>query len=510
MPAGEQPNPELLAEIEHQLAARYRDRLPLFTALSGALVLVVALASGVLVVARRLGFDAHPPFDASDAWAWAFFVSGVLGALLAWVLPSIDRRVRTPAAFSRWAVVLFVLLVYAGWGVLDAGGSVRRPRETDGVGFALAGLWVVLCFVIACSALPWRTRTAGLAFALAAVGPVGTVAWVAHARQNDPAVVAGWAGVAAVLGVVAAAPGLVVCAYRRNAWRRAIEVGFFSGRYTRIERDLVDARRIHDELFPEPILDGPVRLDFAYEPMAQIGGDFLYVHRAPPAQPGERRIPPPRESEGALSFVLVDVTGHGVAAALTVTRMHGELQRIFGEEPDATPGRVLELLNRYVVLTMARHGIFPTAVACRFEPGAGRLVYASAGHPPALILRRPGGVESLSSTSPLLGVIPPDVFDPGEREEMLFPGDRLLAYTDGPTDARDPSGRALRIGGVRRLVSSLVHEAHERFPAMLVGAVAEHRAGPPQDDSLVVVAALPLEQAPSRRIPGATTLTGRR
>lgn len=513
VPARGETNPELKAELEHQLVARYNDKLPLFTALSAAILLVAALVSLGMLIARNLDFDLEPPFHADDPWAWAFFASGVVTALLAWIIPTMDRRQRSSSSYGRLSAALFAMLVLAGWGILDAGDAVRAPAGTDGVGFALASFWLVGCFLLACCMLPWRTRTAGLAFALAAVGPIVNVAWFAVAREQAPSTAGGWAGITAVLCVVAAAPGLVVAGYRRSAWRRATEVGFFSGRYSSIQRDLIDARRIHEELFPKPVLEGPVRLDFAYEPMAQIGGDFLYVHRVPPAprSRGDAGIPPPVGEGGALAFVLVDVTGHGVAAALTVTRMHGELLRIFGEEPEASPGRVLGLLNRYVALTMSKHAIYPTAVACRIEPGAGRLVFASAGHPPALILRRPGGIESLGSTSPLLGVLPPNAFEPNEREEMLFPGDRLLAYTDGPSDARDPSGRALRSEGVLRLVSSLVHEDRGRFPAKLVEAVARHRAGPPQDDTLVVVAELPTDdRSMVRRVRGATsTMIGR-
>ena len=89
--------------------------------------------------------------------------------------------------------------------------------------------------------------------------------------------------------------------------------------------------------------DGPVRLNYVYEPMRQIGGDLLFVHPPPDAM---------RDGSGTFSAVILDVTGHGIAAALTVNRLVGELERLFSENAAASPGDVLRGLNRYVTVTL--------------------------------------------------------------------------------------------------------------------------------------------------------------
>src|SRR5690606_28540475 len=93
-------------------------------------------------------------------------------------------------------------------------------------------------------------------------------------------------------------------------------------RYGEFRRELTDARRIHESLFPKPKCEGDVHFLYLYEPMRQIGGDYLFVSCAP-TDDGRREM---------LSFVVIDVTGHGIPAALTVNRLHGELSRLFAED----------------------------------------------------------------------------------------------------------------------------------------------------------------------------------
>lgn len=73
------------------------------------------------------------------------------------------------------------------------------------------------------------------------------------------------------------------------------------GRYVEMHRELVDARRIHESLFPAPTCEGNISVRYAYEPMRQIGGDYLFCkHTLAPA--GNQR----------LNMVMLDVTGHGI------------------------------------------------------------------------------------------------------------------------------------------------------------------------------------------------------
>ncbi|MHC4776780.1 MAG: PP2C family protein-serine/threonine phosphatase [Planctomycetota bacterium] len=132
-------------------------------------------------------------------------------------------------------------------------------------------------------------------------------------------------------------------------------------------------RSMHESLFPNEYDDGYVRFQYTYQPMRELGGDFLHMHVGP---------------EGFVHLTVIDVTGHGLAAALTVNRIYGELERIRAETPRARPGELLFLLNRYLRLTMVKHNIYATAIAVTLDPYVGEVCWANAGHPPAFLRLR--------------------------------------------------------------------------------------------------------------------------
>ena len=291
-----------------------------------------------------------------------------------------------------------------------------------------------------------------------------------------------WVAGAPLIGV----PGVLWSTWRAGRFRDRFHSRVLRRSYREMKRELVDARRIHEDLFPQPILDGPVRFIYRYEPMRQIGGDFLYAHRFPGV-----------DGDGAdepLSIVIIDVTGHGIPAALTVNRLFGELERLFAEEPDIRPGDVLTSLNSYVHYTLATHSVYATALCLRVDPGLDLLEWASGGHPPAFLRSVDGRLERLDSTSFVLGACHGDDFNDGQRSTPFARGDTLIAYTDGAIEARDAAGRMAGIEGFQRWVVSLRPDpgGDAGWASALLRAVEEHRFGPPADDTLIVELYRPL------------------
>lgn len=285
-----------------------------------------------------------------------------------------------------------------------------------------------------------------------------------------------------------AAPGAAVCWWRHGRFRSRFHFTMLRQRYGEMKRELVDARRIHEALFPAPIRQGEVRFDYRYEPMRQIGGDFLFAHRFSGLLDDVESPPEP------LSIVIIDVTGHGIPAALTVNRLHGELERLFAEDPDIGPGETLASLNRYVHLTLANHSVYATALCLRADPAAQALVYASGGHPPAFIRTVDGRLERLDSTAFVLGACADDDFDAGERRARFGLGDCVIAYTDGAIEARDERGVMLGVEGIQRIVLGARPDPGPEgglAPAIL-RQVSARRAGPLMDDTLIVEMYRPL------------------
>lgn len=311
--------------------------------------------------------------------------------------------------------------------------------------------------------------------------------------------------VGAAVSVFIPIPAIALAWFKHSRRTATVKLQFFEASYGDIRRELVDARRLHEALFPEPQTRHGLRFAYSYEPMRQIGGDYLFARFTDPPGPGAP----------ALNLLLTDVTGHGISAALTVNRLYGEIERLYAEAPDAQPAQVLAGLNRYVYLTLANHALFCSAVCIRIDPVAGRVQYASAGHPPAFIRRRAGpdspgapdhegGVAQLDSTAPVLGVLEPEEFPIEQVEIDLAPGDRLVAYTDGAIEAVDAGKTMFGLPRLRAIIARAAADGkgaahHDDLASRLLAEVRAFRDGAPRDDTLVVEVVrlpAPLDPAP--------------
>ncbi|MCC5823518.1 MAG: serine/threonine-protein phosphatase [Phycisphaerales bacterium] len=352
----------------------------------------------------------------------------------------------------------------------------------DGL-FALAGrigmvegynLWYFwLAHLIACLVFPWTVRQALIPIAI--VLPLSVLSRLTLEGGTLGGTVLGTVWVMTILS-----PAVLICGIRHTQRVQRFNNRFLTQRYGMLRQELAYARQLHESLFPEPKVTGPIRFSYRYEPMRQIGGDYLYANT--------ERI----EGGEAVSVVLLDVTGHGIPAALTVNRLHGEIDLRFAEQPGIGPGELLRLLNRYIELTLAKHSIFATAVCFRFDSASGKLTYASGGHPPAFIRGIDGTLRDLDPTSFVLGACSDRDFDPGEREVDFHEGDSLIAYTDGAIEARSVQGNMLKINGLRRILAAPLPSGTRdaglgTWSERLLAEVTHHRGGmPPEDDTLVI------------------------
>lgn len=405
------------------------------------------------------GFASERGWRVAPVWAralldvvWVATVVGLAGAAL---MAALDRR----------RLMLTTVGVVGGVGVVEA---VRRALGADFGGVGGAALFA-LTHTVCALWLPWRPKHA------VAPAAVWVMASAAVTLVEDPTRLMG-AGSTLALTLAAGAPGVVISAFRDvGATERAAAIGV-AHRFQEVNKDLLDARKIHEGAFPEAVREGSVQFTYEYHPMSEIGGDYLHAHRGGGAS----------EGEPALSLALLDVTGHGIAAALTVNRLHGELTRLYAENPDLRPIEVLRALNRYVYLTVSGHSVFVTAFIMRADPSDNLLEYASAGHPPAFLRTASGVVAELGATAMVLGALPDEDYVIDEGVHSLGPGDSIVAYTDGAIEVRGSDGEMLGIEGLKRVYQSGWADAKGRWPAAMVHAVNRYRAGPADDDTLIV------------------------
>ncbi|HEX4760300.1 MAG TPA: SpoIIE family protein phosphatase [Thermoleophilaceae bacterium] len=215
----------------------------------------------------------------------------------------------------------------------------------------------------------------------------------------------------------------------------------------------------------------------------EVGGDFYDIFEM-----GQRRW----------GIVVGDVCGKGAAAA-TVTALARYTLRataIHEREPTAILGVLNEALLRH-----DPDQRFCTVALAVFDPERGVLEIASGGHPPPLLLRG-GEVETLGSSGTILGIMenPPIT----GREVELEPGDTVVFYTDGVTDAHAPE----RLISHEQLAEGLA-ECHGQSPPEVATHIESLALGgieaPPRDDIAIIV--LGLEQgAASRHVEGAGTV----
>ncbi len=354
---------------------------------------------------------------------------------------------------------------------LDPAERDRRIQRTGArlivLGGSIGSIFVIHFF--ACLFIPWTPRES-----LKPIVPLLILNAVIILVYIRLVPVGGSIGIA--LSPLVAGPGMIICWYRNSRFRNKFHFKMLKGRYADIKQDLGVARQIHDAMFPDPLLEGPVRFEYRYEPMRQIGGDYLFA----------RVLEGANGDESVLNLAIVDVTGHGIGAALTVNRLHGEIERLLGESESATPGELLTGLNSYLHLTLATHSVYATAIFLRFDPNENTLSWASAGHPPAFLKALDGTIDRLDSTTIMLGAARGEDFPANEQSTRFHPGDTLIAYTDGAIESRDDKGRMLGIDGLQKIIASGRPEEDGGWAASVLHAVEERRFGPAQDDTLMV------------------------
>lgn len=239
------------------------------------------------------------------------------------------------------------------------------------------------------------------------------------------------------------------------------------------ERELRLARTIQQSLLPQkaPHVDG---LDVAGRCVAaaSVGGDY-YDHIV--------------ADGGTLGVVVADVSGHDLAAALVQSAARTTIRAhvLAGGGPAA----VLDGANRALFDDLSRADMYLTAWIAVVDGRTGRVAFADAGHPPALVLRAATGeVAEIAAGGVPIGVLPDGSY--AQDEITLVPGDVLVVYTDGVTEARAPADGTEY--GIPRLADVL-----RRSAALDAGGIADAiledvavwdgHASAPDDRSLVVV-----------------------
>ncbi len=239
-----------------------------------------------------------------------------------------------------------------------------------------------------------------------------------------------------------------------------------------LKRDLEVAREIQQAMLPDGTWSGPGVEAFGLtKPANTVGGDFYDI------------LPQP---DGTVLLALGDVAGKASPAALLMALLLAILRTLVDERLPLP-----ELVKR-LNLQVARHAPpsrFITLFLASFEPASGRLTFVNAGQTPPLLRRQNGTIERLMSGGVALGMFEGSTYEAGEAQ--LNPGDALLMYSDGITEAESPDGQPFDEAGLERTLA-LHAGAYQASAAATLGravfdAVERHRRDQRLADDLTVL-----------------------
>jgi phosphoserine phosphatase RsbU/P len=240
-------------------------------------------------------------------------------------------------------------------------------------------------------------------------------------------------------------------------------------RQHQMEQELQLAERVQQSLAPKGLIWSGVSVEAHYQPASSIGGDYGLV------------IP----GDGRLDVVVCDVSGHGISSALVANRIYSETMAQI--ERGADLWSMLRHLNHFAVQNLASSSFYFTLAAVRFYQSRGRLQFAGAGHPPAIVIRRGKSPLLLESTSMILGLFENAVGAESGVETELQTGDRVVIYTDGLTESFNSQREVLGVDGLQEIVAEASTLPLAEMKSQILTRVAAWRHGHAQDDISLVL-----------------------
>lgn len=235
-----------------------------------------------------------------------------------------------------------------------------------------------------------------------------------------------------------------------------------------LREELKMAHKIQNKLLPDsvPIYNG-YDIDAINIPAKSVGGDYFDFIR---------------KTEDQLAFCIADITGKGMPAALLMAN----LQATFRSQVLVSDDYAL-LIKR--TNTLLFNSTEPTKFATFFfgvlETDTPRLTYVNAGHDHPYLIRKNSDPEELEATGLLLAVVEDTDYE--VNQVSLLPGDLLLFFTDGITEAMNNQKQEYGLERLRNLAESLSDQTAENIAAEILKDVNSHSAGAVQSDDITLI-----------------------
>jgi len=234
----------------------------------------------------------------------------------------------------------------------------------------------------------------------------------------------------------------------------------------RLEQEIGIARDIQQALLPKNFRDYPhIAVSGVNFPCLSVGGDYFDVFPL-----DDRRT----------AFLLADVSGKGLGAALVTTMLQGALS---GMTLGTDPARVLNHVNRFLCdhVEVGRYATMFFGII----DDAGRLEYINAGHPSPVLLRNETAEEAFTEGSFPVGLVPEAEFCTAKLQ--LEPNDTLVLYSDGVTEAMDPDEQLYGVGRLRGVLTGKNDMPLDEIQKTVLESVENFARGARQADDLTML-----------------------
>jgi len=268
-----------------------------------------------------------------------------------------------------------------------------------------------------------------------------------------------------------------------NESTRKLEIsqGQLLARKLEQEEGLRSAAHIQASLMPDTFPDIPgISFAHCFQPCQNVGGDIYNVLRL---------------DEDTLCIYMLDVSGHGVPAAMVTVAVYQALSPHTGQiikQPHDDPP-YYRLTDPHEVLTQLdreypfeRFEAFFTISYLLVNPHTGEIRYANGAHPPPLILRRDAHFETLDAEGTLIGLGGLVPFE--EEHARLHPGDRLFLFTDGVFEHENNFGEQFGHARIQRSLKAQRNQSLKQQCTSLINAVNRFGAGADFEDDITLLA----------------------
>ncbi|MFC1699593.1 PP2C family protein-serine/threonine phosphatase [Candidatus Omnitrophota bacterium] len=236
-----------------------------------------------------------------------------------------------------------------------------------------------------------------------------------------------------------------------------------------IQQELDLATRVHKTLIPKSLSSDLVDIAVMYLPVSYMGGDYAKFHFVDKLK---------------LIFIICDVTGHGVPAALLVNRLHTEFER--SARAGKPPGVLLKQLDDFIIKDFAGTNMLLSAFCGLLDFKEKKLNYSNHGHPDQYIYKiSNSALSNLSSQGSLLGL--PFRDENVYQQEINFDkGDRILLFTDGVTETRNRDNHEYGKDRLEEFIKQNHDLPVEAFNQKLLDEINKFKHGNFQDDVFIL------------------------